>query len=72
VANIPQIITAYKNRKNLSGLSINFLFALTIGYILFAIGNYGLGALISSFLCIASMVLCLVQIFWKRKYRRGK
>jgi uncharacterized protein with PQ loop repeat len=72
LANFPQVITAFKNRKNLAGLSFNYLLWLFIGTILFAIGNYYIGAYIASVLCITSLFFYGAQMFWKKKYKLQK
>jgi drug/metabolite transporter (DMT)-like permease len=70
LANLPQVITAFRNRKNLSGLSSNFLLCLFLGTIFFAIGNFYVDAIIASALCIVSLFFYAIQLFWKHKYRK--
>jgi uncharacterized protein with PQ loop repeat len=68
IANLPQIITAYKNRKNLVGLSTNYLLILSIGTVLFGIGNYAVGAYIASAFCALSLIIYGIQIYWKKHF----
>lgn len=70
IANFPQVITAFRNRRNLTGLSSNFLFCLFLGTVFFTIGNYAIGAITSSILCIISLFFYAIQLFWKFKYRK--
>jgi uncharacterized protein with PQ loop repeat len=72
LANLPQVITAFKNRKNLIGLSFNYLFWLFLGTICFALGNCYLGAYIASILCVISLFFYGIQMFWKLKYKPKK
>ena len=70
LANFPQVITAFRNRKNLSGLSANYLFWLFVGTIFFAIGNFLVGAMIAPWLCVTSLFFYAIQLFWKFKYKK--
>jgi uncharacterized protein with PQ loop repeat len=72
LANLPQIITAFRNRRNLAGLSTNLLIGFFIGTVLFAIGNYSVGAIVASALCVIELVFYSIQLFWKLKYRKHK
>ena len=72
IANFPQIIRAFKDRKNLSGLSTTFLSLLLIGFALFSIGNYSIGANIGATLNVTSIFFFIVQLYWKQKYKSQK
>jgi len=72
LANLPQLVTAFRNRKNLAGLSSNYLFWLFVGTIFFAIGNYSVGAFVASLLCVVSLFFYAIQLFWKFRYRKKK
>jgi len=72
LANFPQVITAFRNRKNLVGLSSNYLFWLFIGTIFFALGNFSVGAILASGLCIVSLFFYAIQMYWKVKYKLQK
>lgn len=72
IVEIPQVIVAYKNRKNLAGLSWEMLIGFFIGTVCFAVGNYSVGSSIGAMLCIISLFLYLAQIYWKWKYRKLK
>jgi len=69
IAMLPQMITAYKNRRNLTGLSFGLLTFFFAGTIFFAIGNYLVGAAIAPILCVIELVLYATQLFWKVRYR---
>jgi len=68
IANLPQTITAFKNRKDLRGLSFYYLLGLFIGTIAFAIGNYLINAIIASGFCVVSLVFYVLMMYWKAKY----
>lgn len=72
LANFPQVVTAFRNRKNLAGLSSNYLFWLFTGTVFFAIGNYLAGALVAPCLCVISLFFYAIQLFWKYKYKSQK
>lgn len=69
IANIPQLITAFKNRKNLAGLSYGLLSFYFAGTVFFALGNFFVGATIAPILCIISLFFYAIQIYWKLRYR---
>jgi hypothetical protein len=72
IAAFPQIITAYRNRKKLSGLSLGLLLGYSSGTVFFAIGNYIIGATIATGLCSVSMAFYAMQLYWKFKCMRDK
>jgi len=69
VATIPQIVNAYRNRKDLKGLSKWMLLGYTAGVACFAFGNFSVGAYIGSFLNIINLGAFLAQTYWKLKYK---
>jgi len=69
VATLPQIINAYRNRKDLKGLSKWMLLGYTVGVACFMVGNFAVGAYIGSFLNVINLGAFLAQTYWKLKYR---
>lgn len=69
VASIPQMVTAYRNRKDLKGLSSMMLLGFVIASSCFAVGNASFGAYIASVLNNLCSCLFVVQLYWKWKYR---
>jgi len=69
IASIPQIITAYRNRRNLRGLSSLMLFITFMAYLFFIMVAYLNGAYVGVVLCLISEVFHILQFYWKRRYR---
>jgi len=71
VANFPQLITAYKNRRNLVGLSSKLL----IGYIIASLFFISAGVVTGGYACvilnIINEAIYAVQLYWKLKYRKS-
>lgn len=68
ISNCPQLITAYKNRRNLQGLSSKMLIGFTISTLLFIIAGLTLNGPLTVILGIINIIFFLIQLYWKRKY----
>jgi len=69
VANFPQIITAYKNRKNLQGLSSKMLFGYMIATIFFFMAGLITGGIMTAILCAINEVIFGTQLYWKWRHK---
>ena len=69
VASFPQLITAYRNRSNLIGLSSKFL----IGYLIASNFFIGAGLLTGGYACVVlnaiNEVFYGIQLYWKWRFR---
>lgn len=70
-SNLPQIITAYKNRKNLKGLSSKMLFGFMISTVFFITAGVLTGAPLTIILGLGNEVFFASQLVWKWKYRNA-
>lgn len=70
VANCPQLITAYRNRRNLVGLSSRMLFGFIISTILFIIVGLITNGILTVVLGIINIIFFALQLYWKRKYSK--
>lgn len=70
IANCPQLITAYKNRRNLAGLSSRMLFGFIISTILFIIVGLITNGVLTVTLGMANIIFFALQLYWKRKYSK--
>lgn len=68
IASFPQLITAYKNRKNLKALSKWMLIGYTFATACFAGVGYLANAPLTLVFNIFNTFLFLAQIYWKWKY----
>jgi uncharacterized protein with PQ loop repeat len=69
IANLPQLITACKNRKNLSGLSGTMLILYMVATIFFGLVAFMIGGYLATILCIINEFFYMAQLYWKRKYK---
>ena len=69
ISNLPQLITAYKNRTNLKGLSAKMLFGFICSTIFFIIAGVLTNAYFTVALGILNIVFFLLQLYWKCKYK---
>jgi len=72
IANIPQIVTAIKNRKNLRGLSSGLLAGYMFATCFFFTAGVLTGGYMTAILSAFNEVLYAVQLYWKFKYRHAK
>lgn len=70
IANVPQLISGYRNRRNLCGLSSLLLFGLAIGSIFFTVVGTLTAAYFTIFANIFMSVSFFTQLYWKWKYRK--
>jgi hypothetical protein len=72
IANFPQLITAYKNRRNLVGLSAKLL----VGYIIASIFFIWAGIQTGGYACVVLNLInegiYMIQLYWKQKYKLTK
>lgn len=68
IANCPQSFTAYRNRKDLRGLSARMLFGFIISTILFMIVGVVTNGVLTVILGAANIIFFALQLYWKRKY----
>jgi len=68
ISNIPQLITAYKNRKNLLGLSKEMLFGMIISTLLFMVVGVITNGILTVILGATNIIFFILQIYWKWKY----
>lgn len=71
ISNLPQLITAYRNRRDLKGLSSRMLIGYFIATLFFGSVAFLTGGYITFVLCIINEVIFITQAHWKRKYRKG-
>jgi len=71
IANIPQVLKSYKNRKNLKVLSSKMLLGYISGSFLFAIAFLIAGGMIAFMLCLFNFCFFSLQLYWKWKYRNS-
>lgn len=71
LATLPQLITAWKNRRNLSGLSTTMVIGYIIANLIFALVGLISGAYFALVLSSGNCVFFVMQLFWKWKYRNG-
>jgi len=69
IANLPQIVTAIKNRKNLVGLSDKMLIGYSIATLFFFSVAFISSGWIAVGCCTFNWMLYSAQIYWKRKYK---
>lgn len=69
VVNFPQLVTAYKNRKNLQALSGTMLGGYMAATVFFLFAGLVSGGYLASILCGINEVIYAFQLYWKRKYR---
>lgn len=67
--NFPQLMTAYKNRKELKGLSGIMLAGYMIATLFFLLAGLVSGGYIAATLCTINEIVFGCQLYWKRKYR---
>jgi len=70
IANFPQMVTAYKHRTNLSGLSGMMLALYMIATVFFGMVAYLTGGHLATALCITNEFFYTCQLYWKHKYRK--
>jgi len=69
ISNLPQLITAYKNRTNLQGLSAKMLFGFILSTIFFIVAGVLANAYLTVILGILNIFFFLLQLHWKCKYK---
>lgn len=69
LSNCPQLVTAYRNRRNLKGLSSKMLFGFIISTIFFILVGLLTNAPLTVILGLTNIVFFILQLYWKRKYR---
>lgn len=69
IVNFPQLRTAYKNRKELKGLSSTMLGGYMLATVFFLIAGLVTGGYLASTLCGINEVVYAFQLYWKRKYK---
>lgn len=70
IANIPQILTAMRNRRNLQGLSAGMLVGYMVAADLFLVTGLLAGGYLTVALCSFNQAFYAVQLYWKLKYGR--
>lgn len=70
VAGLPQMIAAYRNRKNIKGLSLTMLLGFFIASILFILVGIITGGIFVVVLGCLNEIMFASQIYWLRKYRK--
>lgn len=70
IGNLPQLITAYKHRKDLGSLSSIMLSFFAIAVSFFSIAGALLGAWIMCGLNAFNCIFFASQLYWKRKYKK--
>ena len=71
VSNLPQLLTAYRNRRDLRGLSGKMLLGFTVSTLLFISAGWLARAPLTVILGCANVVFFTLQLHWKRKYPTG-
>lgn len=69
LSNFPQVLTAYRNRKNLRSLSSLMLLGFSLSTTLFVTVGILTVAPFTVVLGIGNILFFLAQFYWKRKYR---
>jgi len=69
ISNFPQMMNAYKNRRNLKGLSILFLLGISIATIIFIIISVLTFAPFTFAIGWLEIFFYLCQVYWKMKYK---
>lgn len=72
IVNFPQLVSAYKNRKDLKGLSSIMLFGYMIATVFFGLVAFLAGGYLATTLCAINEGIYAFQLCWKYKYRRNK
>lgn len=72
VGNLPQLITAYRNRTNLQGLSSKMLFLFMISTVFFILAGALTDGMMTIILGLVNEIIFSIQLFWKHKYRHKK
>jgi len=67
--NFPQLRTAYKNRKELKGLSSVMLGGYMLATVFFLVAGLITGGYIAATLCTINEIIFGYQLYWKRKYK---
>jgi hypothetical protein len=70
VVNFPQLRAAYKNRKDLKGLSSTMLAGYIVATVFFGLVAFLTGGYLATTLCILNNIIYALQLYWKRKYRK--
>lgn len=68
VANLPQLVTAYRNRQNLRGLSSKMLIGFILSTVMFILAGLVLGGALTVILGVFNVLFFAAQLYWKRKY----
>lgn len=68
LANIPQVVTAYRNRKNLRGLSSRMLLGYSASTVCFITSGYMAQGYLTVVLGVINILIFITQLYWKRKY----
>ncbi|TET26072.1 MAG: hypothetical protein E3J73_05105 [Candidatus Bathyarchaeum sp.] len=71
VSNLLQLFTAYRNRKNLKGLSSKMLFGFMISTVFFITAGVLTSAPMTIILGLGNEVFFASQLVWKWKYRNA-
>jgi len=69
IANFPQMVNAYENRKNLKGLSTTMLLGYMIATLFFISVGLLTNGHFTAILGMINEVFFGLQFYWKRKYR---
>lgn len=69
LSNCPQLFTAYKNRKDLKGLSSRMLIGFILATFFFITVGLATGGILTAVLGFANIIFWFCQLYWKRKYR---
>ena len=64
LATFPQLISAYKNRKHISGLSFWMLTGYVVSMVFLGIGNYMINAYIATGLIGVNISMYCAQVYW--------
>ena len=69
ISNFPQMMNAYKNRRNLKGLSTLFLSGISVATVVFIILAVLTFALFTFVIGCLEIFFYLSQVYWKMKYK---
>jgi hypothetical protein len=70
VVNFPQLVSAFKNRKDIKGLSPIMLLGYILATVFFGLVAYATGGNLATILCIINSIIYAIQLYWIRKYRK--
>ena len=69
LANFPGIVTAFKNRTNLSAISSKMLIGYMLATICFTIVGLLTGGYITAILGVINELIFGIELYWKKKHK---